>query len=130
MTKPGVERSRFRAVCVCGVAIVLLSAGSKEQEPRPLTEQEIHSMDTPLRPGEVGRHPYKCADGSRILVDFKNSGLTLEYRARKADRPVVLTAPSQGLQFFGEHTTAIIRERNLILEEDGSIRTCTPEGAD
>lgn len=87
-------------------------------------------MDSPSGPGEEGRHAYKCDDGSRILVDFKNSGLTLEYRARKADRPIVLTAPSQGLQFFGEHTTAIIRERNLILEEDGRIRTCTPEGTD
>ncbi|WP_245892379.1 hypothetical protein [Novosphingobium guangzhouense] len=119
---------RYGTATLALAMLATVTACSKEERERAPSEQEIHSMDNATRSAEVGRHPYRCSDGSKVYVDFKDAGLTLEYRTSKTTPPQVLTAPSQGLQFFGEHGTAIVRNQNLILEEAGVTRTCTRDG--
>ena len=105
---------------------LLVTACSAEKAPSPPTEQEIHALDRGAPGGVRGRHVFRCDDGKRLLVDFKDQGLTLEIREREADPPLVLTAPSQGLQYQGGADTATVVAGGLRIQPaTGGERVCT-----
>jgi hypothetical protein len=106
-----------------------LVACSESKPPAPPTEQQIHSSDSAVTTGELGRHPYRCSDGEPLLVDYKDSGLQIDLRRTNRGPPMTLTAPAQGLQYVGETATATFKGSQLtIVEGDGRTRTCEREG--
>ncbi len=114
---------RVIASSIVGAALTLPGCSS-EQPGRVPTEQEIHADDRGIG-GVSGRHVFNCDDGSRLLVDYKQEGLTLELRDTESQRPMVLTAPSQGLQFRGEAGTVTIVTGGLRFRStEGLERTC------
>lgn len=111
------------------ILIAGLAACSESKPPAPPTEQQIHSSDSAVATGEMGRHPYRCSDGERLLVDYKDNGLQLDLRRSKGGPPVTLTAPAQGLQYVGETATATFKGSQLtIVEGDRHTRICEREG--
>lgn len=105
-------------------AVLALPACSSEQPQRAPTEQEIHADDFGTG-GVRGRHVFVCDDGSRLLVDYKEQGLTLEIREPEGRRPLLLTAPAQGLQYQGDAGTVTIMTGGLRFEPiKGPARTC------
>lgn len=106
-----------------------LAACSESKPPAPPTEQQIHSSDSAVATGEMGRHPYRCSDGEPLFVDYKDSGLQIDLRRSNKGPPMTLTAPAQGLQYVGETATATFKGSLLtIVEGDGRTRTCEREG--
>ncbi|KHS49471.1 MULTISPECIES: hypothetical protein [Sphingomonadaceae] len=106
-----------------------LAACSESKPPAPPTEQQIHSSDSAVATGEMGRHPYRCSDGEPLFVDYKDSGLQIDLRRSNSGPPMTLTAPAQGLQYIGETATATFKGSQLtIVEGDGRTRICEREG--
>lgn len=106
-----------------------LVACSESKPPAPPTEQQIHSSDSAVATGEMGRHPYRCSDGEPLFVDYKDSGLQIDLRRSNSGPPMTLTAPAQGLQYIGETATATFKGSQLtIVEGDGRTRICEREG--
>ncbi|QHD69597.1 hypothetical protein GS397_22845 [Sphingobium yanoikuyae] len=111
------------------VFVAGLAACSESKQPAPPTEQQIHSSDSGVASGEMGRHPYRCSDGKPLFVDFKDSGLQIDLRRSSGGQPITLTAPAQGLQYIGDNATATFKGSQLTIEEgDGPARTCAREG--
>lgn len=106
---------------IAGMCVVLVSSGCSEQpRKRPPSEQEIHAADRGDASGTPGRHPYRCDDNRTLLIDFKNQGLTLELRPDAKAVPVVLVAPTQGLQYIGDKVSATFPgNQNIKIEEAG-----------
>ncbi|MFS0738939.1 hypothetical protein ABC347_17975 [Sphingomonas sp. 1P06PA] len=111
------------------ILIVGLAACSESKPPALPTEQQIHSSDSAVATGEMGRHPYRCSDGEQLFVDYKDDGLQIDLRRSSSGAPMTLTAPAQGLQYVGEAATATFKGSQLtIVEGDGQTRTCEREG--
>lgn len=87
------------------LALLAIAGCSGNQSAPAPTEQELHSRDWAFG-GVKGRHLFRCNDGNNLIVDYKDQGLTLEIRRAESDQPLMLTAPSQGLQYQGEAGTA------------------------
>ena len=100
-------------------AILVLTGCSAEPQKGPLTEQDIHANDSAVANGAPGRHPYSCNDGRDILVDFKDQGLTVELRNDADAAPIVLTAPTQGLQYVGNTATATFSGNEITIVAGG-----------
>ena len=99
------------------MALAMLVAGcSGEKQSQQPTEQELHAADAALSGSVKGRHLVGCKDGGDLLVDFKDQGLALEIRENAADRPLVLTAPAQGLQYIGDTASATFKNGELRLQ--------------
>ena len=112
------------------ILVVGLAACSEREPPAPPTEQQIHSSDSAVATGEMGRHRYRCSDGEPLFVDYKDNGLQIDLRRSNGGPPMMLTAPAQGLQYVGETATATFKGSQLtIVEGDGRTRTCEREGA-
>ncbi|MGW8192172.1 hypothetical protein [Sphingomonas hankookensis] len=111
------------------ILVVGLAACSESKPPAPPTEQQIHSSDSAVVTGEMGRHPYRCSDGEQLFVDYKDDGLQIDLRRSISEPPMTLTAPAQGLQYVGETATATFKGSQLtIVEGEGRTRTCEREG--
>lgn len=111
------------------ILVVGLAACTESKPPTPPTEQQIHSSDSAVATGEMGRHPYRCSDGEPLFVDFKDNGLQIDLRRSNSGPPMTLTAPAQGLQYIGETATATFKGSQLtIVEGDGRTRICEREG--
>lgn len=111
------------------ILVVGLAACSESKPPAPPTEQQIHSSDSAVATGEMGRHPYRCSDGEPLFVDYKDSGLQIDLRRTNNGPAMTLTAPAQGLQYVGKTATATFKGSQLtIVEGDGRTRTCEREG--
>ena len=92
---------------VAGIgAVLMLPSCSEQPQKRSPTEQEIHAGDSAVPSGKPGRHLYQCDDDRTLLVDFKDKGLTVELRRDAGASAIILTAPSQGLQYIGETMSA------------------------
>ena len=97
---------RTRSAMV-GVGVALaVSACSEQPQKGPPTEQEIHAGDLGAAGGVPGRHLYRCDDAQPLIVDYKDQGLTVEFRRDARGAPTVLTAPAQGLQYIGDAESA------------------------
>jgi hypothetical protein len=83
------------------------------------TEQEIHASDSGVPNGTPGRHPYRCDGNRALLIDFKDQGLTVELRSDARAAPIVLTAPSQGLQYVGDAQSATFSGNEIRIEAAG-----------
>ncbi|VVT09079.1 conserved hypothetical protein [Sphingomonas sp. EC-HK361] len=108
-----------------GIGLALASSGCTEQPRKgPPTEQEIHAGDSGVASRVPGRHLFRCTDRRELLVDFKDEGLAIELRWSAGTKPIVLTAPMQGLQYVGEATSATFAGSELTIEAAGkpSIR--------
>src|SRR3546814_8288019 len=55
------------------ILVVGLAACTESKPPAPPTEQQIHSSDSAVATGEMGRHPYRCSDGEPLFVDYKDN---------------------------------------------------------
>lgn len=116
-------------VALSCLSLAGLAACSESKPPAPPTEQQIHSSDSAVATGEMGRHPYRCSDGEPLFVDYKDSGLQIDLRRSNSGPPMTLTAPAQGLQYIGETATATFKGSQLtIVEGDGRTRICEREG--
>ena len=111
------------------ILVVGLAACSERKPPAPPTEPQIHSSDSAVTTGEMGRHRYRCSDGEPLFVDYKDNGLQIDLRRSNGGPPMMLTAPAQGLQYVGETATATFKGSQLtIVEGDGRTRICEQEG--
>ena len=122
---------RLRSVAFAATMLAGLALGgcSKATPPPPNTEQEIHSSDSGVPSGRVGRHPYRCDDGRPLFVDFADAGLRIDLRGSENGRALTFTAPAQGLQYVGDAGGVILRGNTLVTEGPGiGSRTCTREG--
>ena len=118
-----------RDMSVWCILVVGLSACSERKPPAPPTAQQIHSSDSAVTTGEMGRHRYRCSDGEPLFVDYKDNGLQIDLRRSNGGPPMMLTAPAQGLQYVGETATATFKGSQLtIVEGDGRTRICEQEG--
>ncbi|MBI0477092.1 hypothetical protein D9601_17225 [Sphingomonas sp. MA1305] len=109
--------------------VAALSACSEKTPAPPPTDQEIHSADSGVPSGRLGRHVYRCDDGSTLLVDFADKGLQLDLRVGEGGRPKRFTAPLQGLQYVGDAGGVVLRGTQL--ETDGpelGKRICRRQG--
>ena len=121
--------TNWKQVLPALVVVAGLAACSENKKPAPPTEQQIHSSDSGVATGEVGRHPYRCSDGQPLFVDYKDGGLRIDLRRSNSGPPMTLTAPFQGLQYVGDTATATFKGAQLtIVEGDGRTRTCEREG--
>ncbi|PCD03774.1 hypothetical protein COC42_05365 [Sphingomonas spermidinifaciens] len=103
-----------------GLALALaLSACSEQAQKGPPTEQEIHAGDSGVPSGAPGRHLYRCDDDGTLIVDFKDQGLTVEFRRDAKAAPTVLTAPMQGLQYVGDAQSATFAGNQIRIEAPG-----------
>lgn len=108
-----------------GAMVLMLAGCSDERTPSTPSEQELHASDGLEGGGGRGRHLFACDNAQMLFVDFKDQGLTLEVRERDEGPPLILTAPSQGLQFVGEGMTATITAGGLRLDPaQGKTRSC------
>ena len=114
-----------------GIGVALASSGCTEQPRKgPPTEQEIHAGDSGVASRVPSRHLFRCDDRRELLVDFKDEGLTIELRWSAEMKPIVLTAPMQGLQYVGEATSATFAGSELTIEVAGkSSILCRKETA-
>lgn len=101
-----------------GIALAL-SACSEQPQKGPPTEQEIHAGDSGVPSGAPGRHLYRCDDDRTLVVDFKDQGLTVEFRRDAKAVPTVLTAPMQGLQYVGDAQSATFAGNQIRIEAPG-----------
>lgn len=100
-------------------AILALSACSDQPQKGPPTEQEIHAGDNGVSKGATGRHRYRCDDDRTLIVDFKNQGLTVEFRRDARATPTVLTAPMQGARYVGDAESATFADNQIKIEAPG-----------
>ena len=115
-----------------GACLVLaLSACSEQPQKGPPTEQEIHAADSGVPSGTPGRHLYRCDDDRTLIVDFKDQGLTVEFRRDARTAPTVLTAPMQGFQYVGDAESATFVSGNQMKIEAPGKRPvlCMKENA-
>src|SRR3546814_5300468 len=77
------------------ILVVGLAACTESKPPAPPTEQQIHSSDSAVATGEMGRHPYRCSDGEPLFVDYKDNGLQIDLRRPSGAVPMTLPAPAQ-----------------------------------
>ena len=120
---------RAPAMGLLAAAAALIGCGER-RDPGPPTEQEIHAGDSGDGSGVQGRHPYRCNDGTRLLVDFKDQGLQLILRTSANAQPIELTAPMQGLQYVGDRITATFSGSDLIVQRgDDRPLSCVRETA-
>lgn len=111
-------------------ALLALSGCSEEPQKGPPTEQEIHAGDSGVSNGTPGRHLYACNDKRTLIVDFKDQGLTVEFRRDGRAVPTVLTAPLQGLQYVGDAESATFAGNQIRIEAPGKRPVvCTKENA-
>jgi hypothetical protein len=111
------------------LALFILTGCSEKPQPGPPTEQEIHAADHGEAGGSLGRHPYRCEDRKPLFVDFRDKGLQVELRDAPDTSPLVLTAPTQGLQYVGEGASATIAGATIVIVyADGPTRICRKEG--
>lgn len=111
-------------------ALLALAACSEEAGSGPPTEQEIHAAESGTLTGRPIRHPYRCDDGRPLFVDFRDSGLQVELRDAVNGPPMLLTAPTQGLQYVGERATATLSGPSMtIVMTTGRTRICRREGS-
>ncbi len=121
---------KIRRLLLSAFAVAAVAGCTDNKEPPPPTEQEIHAGDSGVASGELGRHPYVCDDGSRLLIDFKDEGLQLVLRDGADAAPITLTAPTQGLQYVGDRISATLAGANLTVQRaNGRPRTCQRETA-
>lgn len=119
-------RGMTARVVAIGVAAGIVAGCSSEPETRAPTEQELHADDRAAPGGVKGRHVFRCDDGGRLLVDYKDQGLTIEVRDDENAAPLALTAPAQGLQYQGETGAATFLKGKLYLRSSkGEERLCT-----
>lgn len=109
---------------MAGAAMLPLAACSSEHKSPVPTEEELHSDDRAAPGGVKGRHVFRCDDGGRLLVDFKDQGLTIEVRDDESAPPLRLTAPAQGLQYQGATGAATFVAGKLYLSSRGEERSC------
>lgn len=115
---------------VAMVGFVVLTGCSKPAPSDPPTQQEVHSADSGVSSGQLGRHRYRCDDGSRLLIDYKDDGLRLDLRDGNDASPRILSAPTQRLQYVGDGITATFSGTQLtIVEGTSRTRTCVQEGS-
>ena len=111
-------------------ALLALSGCSEEPQKGPPTEQEIHAGDSGVSNGTPGRHLYACNDTRPLIVDFKDQGLTVEFRRDGRAVPTVLTAPFQGLQYVGDAESATFAGNQIRIGAPGKRPVvCTKENA-
>lgn len=111
-------------------AFLTFAACSEKNEPGPPTEQEIHAQESGTSTGQPIRHPYRCDDGRPLFVDFRDSGLQVELRDAVNGPPMLLTAPTQGLQYVGERASATLNGPSMtIVMATGRKRICRREGS-
>src|SRR3546814_14274920 len=111
------------------ILVVGLAACTESKPPAPPTEQQIHSSDSAVATGEMGRHPYRCSDGEPLFVDYKDNGLQIDLRRSSSAVPMTLTAPAQGLQYVGETATATFKGPQLtVVVGEGRTRICKRDG--
>ena len=111
------------------ILVIGLAACTESKPPAPPTEQQIHSSDSAVATGEMGRHPYRCSDGEPLFVDYKDNGLQIDFRRSSSAVPMTLTAPAQGLQYVGETATATFKGSQLtVVDGEGRTRICEREG--
>ncbi len=121
---------RFGVVGVGILGLLVLSACSEQARKRPPTEQEIHAGDSGVSSGASGRHLYRCDDDQALIVDFKNQGLTVEFRRNARAAPTILTAPMQGLRYVGDGQSATFTVNQIKIEAPGKQPVlCTKENA-
>src|SRR3546814_5686693 len=77
------------------ILVVGLAACTESKPPAPPTEQQIHSSDSAVATGEMGRPPYRCSDGEPLFVDYRDNGLPPDFRRPSRAVPMPLTAPAQ-----------------------------------
>lgn len=105
-----------------------IGACSSKQPSHSPTEEQIHANDRSLAAHHVGTHRFRCRDGTVLLVDFAKKGMSIEIRTAETSPPLVLTAPTQGAAYVGDHASATLEERELHLTEpDRSRRDCIRE---
>jgi hypothetical protein len=86
-------------------ALVSLSACKQEAEvvneggTDPQAAELAKAKPVALPPSIISSHAYRCKDNSLIYVDFLSDQKTANYRIKKADDPVVLTASEAGQPF-------------------------------
>ncbi|MDF0752930.1 hypothetical protein NLU14_22145, partial [Marinobacter sp. 71-i] len=71
------------------ILVVGLAACSERKPPAPPTEQQIHSSDSAVATGEMGRHRYRCSDGEPLFVDYKDNGLQIDLRRSNGGPPMM-----------------------------------------
>ena len=76
------------------ILVAGLAACSESKPQAPPTEQQIHSSDSAVATGEMGRHPYRCSNGEPLFVDYKDNGLQIDLRRTNNGPPMTLTAPN------------------------------------
>lgn len=117
-------------VALSCLSLAGLAACSESKLPAPPTEQQIHSSDSAVATGELGRHRFRCTDGEPLFVDYRADGLQIDLRRSNSGSPMTLTAPAQGLQYVGDTATATFKGSQLtIVEGNGRTRTCKREGS-
>jgi len=107
---------RFEIAGVGAGVVLALSACSEQPHKGPPTEQEIHAADSGVSSGAPGRHLYRCDDDRTLIVDFRDQGLTVEFRRDARAAPTVLTAPTQGVQYVGEAERATFAGNQIKIE--------------
>jgi hypothetical protein len=120
---------RLAVVGTVFACVALGGCSKKAPAPPAPTEQEIHASDSGVTSGRVGRHPYRCDDGQPLFVDFRDSGLQIDLRLSEDGRPMIFTAPAQGLQYLGDAGGVVLHGSKLITDGPGiGNRTCSREG--
>src|SRR3546814_20246152 len=84
------------------ILVVGLAACTESKPPAPPTEQQIHSSDSAVATGEMGRHPYRCSDGAPLFVDYKDNVLQRDLRRSSSAVPMPLPSHAQGLPHLGD----------------------------
>ena len=114
----------------CIGAVLAVSSCSEQPRKGPPTEQEIHAGDSGVASGTPGRHLYACDDKRTLIVDFKDQGLTVEFRTDPGAAPTLLTAPAQGLQYVGNAESATFAGNQIRIEAPNRLPVlCTKENA-
>src|SRR3546814_9307909 len=79
------------------ILVVGLAACTESKPPAPPTEQQIHSSDSAVATGDMGRHPYRCSDREPLFVDYKDNGLQIDLRRSSRARSEEHTSELQPL---------------------------------
>lgn len=121
------RRRTWRTTLVVFAPILasVTSACSEQPKHRAPTEEQIHAEAVSMRARHVGTHRFQCDDGTLLLVDFRNDGMTLEIRNAPKSAPLMLTASRQGAPYIGRGAKAMMKERDLeLIQAGGARRVC------